>query len=255
MDAPVSVDDLAGTGAHAARRPPPRAAASWSRLLLIGIALAFVTAFLLLPLIVVFSQALSRGLAAYWAAVSDPAAWAAIKLTLLVAAIAVPANVVFGVMAAWAITKFEFRGKSTLITLIDLPFAVSPVIAGVTYILIFGAHGWFGPYLQEHDIRVVFAVPGIVLATIFVTFPFVARELIPVMQALGKDDEETALSLGASGLADVLAGDTAEHPLGSALRGAVVQRPRNGRIRRGVSGVGTHPGVDQYDAAARGNPL
>ena len=199
MDASVSVDEPAGTRAHAARRPPPRAAASWSRLLLIGIALAFVTAFLLLPLIVVFSQALSRGLAAYWAAVADPAAWAAIKLTLLVAAIAVPANVVFGVMAAWAITKFEFRGKSTLITLIDLPFAVSPVIAGVTYILIFGAHGWFGPYLQEHDIRVVFAVPGIVLATIFVTFPFVARELIPVMQTLGKDDEETALSLGASG--------------------------------------------------------
>ena len=126
-------------------------------------------------------------------------AWASIKLTLLVAAIAVPMNVVFGVAAAWAITKFEFRGKSTLITLIDLPFAVSPVIAGLAYILIFGARGWFGPFLQAHDIRVVFAVPGIVLATIFVTFPFVARELIPVMQALGKDDEETALSLGASG--------------------------------------------------------
>jgi sulfate/thiosulfate transport system permease protein len=171
----------------------------WGRFLLIGVALAFLTAFLVLPLLVVFVQALAKGVDAYVAAVSDPAAWAAIELTLLVAAIAVPMNVVFGMAAAWGITKFEFRGKSALITLIDLPFAVSPVIAGVTYILIFGAHGWFGPFLQEHDIRVVFAVPGIVLATVFVTFPFVARELIPVMQALGKDDEETALSLGAGG--------------------------------------------------------
>jgi sulfate transport system permease protein len=177
----------------------PRQGFRWGRLVLITVALAFLCAFLLLPLLVVFTQAFAKGLSAYVAAVSDPMAWASIKLTLLVAAIAVPMNVVFGVAAAWAITKFEFRGKSTLITLIDLPFAVSPVIAGLTYILVFGAHGWFGPYLQAHDIRVVFAVPGIVLATIFVTFPFVARELIPVMQALGKDDEETALSLGASG--------------------------------------------------------
>jgi sulfate transport system permease protein len=171
----------------------------WGRLVLIAAALMFLAAFLLLPLLVVFVQALSKGAAAYVAAISAPAAWAAVKLTLLVAAIAVPMNVVFGVTAAWAITKFQFRGKSALITLIDLPFAVSPVIAGLTYILLFGAHGWFGSYLQEHDIRVVFAVPGIVLATIFVTFPFVARELIPVMQAQGKDDEETALSLGAGG--------------------------------------------------------
>jgi sulfate transport system permease protein len=171
----------------------------WGRHLLIGIALSFLGAFVLLPLIVVFTQALASGWRAYFAASSDPMAWSAIKLTLLVAAIAVPMNVVFGVAAAWAIAKFEFRGKSTLITLIDLPFAVSPVIAGVTYILVFGAHGWFGPYLEHHGIRVVFAVPGIVLATVFVTFPFVARELIPVMQALGKDDEETALSLGAGG--------------------------------------------------------
>jgi sulfate/thiosulfate transport system permease protein len=177
----------------------PRRGFRWGRLVLIAVALAFLAAFLLLPLLVVFAQALAKGAAAYLAAVSDPMAWAAIELTLIVAAIAVPMNVIFGVAAAWAITKFEFRGKSTLISLIDLPFAVSPVIAGLTYILIFGAHGWFGPYLQEHDIRVMFAVPGIVLATIFVTFPFVARELIPVMQALGKDDEETALSLGASG--------------------------------------------------------
>jgi len=179
-------------------RNPPREF-RWGRLLLITLALVFLTAFLLLPLLVVFTQALAKGVSAYLAAIVDPMALASIKLTLLVAAIAVPMNVVFGVAAAWAISKFEFRGKSALITLIDLPFAVSPVIAGLTYLLLFGARGWFGPFLQAHDIRIVFAVPGIVLATIFVTFPFVARELIPVMQALGKDDEETALSLGASG--------------------------------------------------------
>jgi sulfate transport system permease protein len=177
----------------------PRRGVRWGRLVLIALALAFLTAFLLLPLLVVFTQALSKGVASYVAAISDPMAWASIKLTLWVAGIAVPMNMVFGIAAAWAITKFEFRGKSTLITLIDLPFAVSPVIAGLAYILIFGAHGWFGPWLQAHDIGVVFAVPGIVLATLFVTFPFVARELIPVMQTLGRDDEETALSLGASG--------------------------------------------------------
>jgi sulfate/thiosulfate transport system permease protein len=180
-------------------RRSPRQGGRWGRFLLIATALAFLAAFLLLPLLVVFAQALSKGVAVYLSAVSDPMAWAAIKLTLIVAAIAVPMNLVFGVVSAWAITKFQFRGKSTLITLIDLPFAVSPVIAGLTYILLFGAHGWFGAYLQEHDIRIVFAVPGIVLATLFVTFPFVARELIPVMQAQGKDDEETALSLGAGG--------------------------------------------------------
>jgi sulfate transport system permease protein len=197
----------------------PRRGFHWGRLLLITLALAFLAAFLLLPLLVVFAQALSKGVSAYLSAISDPMAWASIKLTMRVAAIAVPSNVVFGMAAAWAITKFEFRGKSTLITLIDLPFAVSPVIAGLTYILIFGAHGWFGPYLQAHDIHVVFAVPGIVLATIFVTFPFVARELIPVMQALGKDDEETALSLGAGGW---------QHPLGPAVRGAPLQCTRHG---------------------------
>jgi sulfate transport system permease protein len=177
----------------AGRRPAP------SRLLLIAVALLFLGLFLVLPLLVVFVQALAKGASAYVAAISDPVAWAAVKLTLLVAAIAVPCNLVFGVAAAWAIAKFEFRGKSTLITLIDLPFAVSPVIAGLVFILLFGSHGWFGGYLRVHHIRVVFAVPGIVLATIFVTFPFIARELIPVMQAQGKDDEETALSLGATG--------------------------------------------------------
>lgn len=177
----------------------PRHGARGGRLILIVVALAFLAAFVLLPLAVVFTQAFANGVRAYFAAISDPMAWSAIKLTLLVAAIAVPMNVVFGVAAAWAIAKFEFRGKSTLITLIDLPFAVSPVIAGLMFILLFGAHGWFGGFVRAHHIRVVFAVPGIVLATVFVTFPFVARELIPVMQAQGKDDEETALSLGASG--------------------------------------------------------
>jgi sulfate transport system permease protein len=170
-----------------------------ARSALTALALTFLGLFVALPLLVVFTEALSKGFGAYLAAVSNPLALAAIKLTLLVAGIAVPLNLVFGVAAAWAIAKFEFRGKSTLITLIDLPFAVSPVIAGLVYVLIFGSRGWFGGFLQAHDLRIVFAVPGIVLATIFVTFPFVARELIPVMQAQGKDDEETALSLGATG--------------------------------------------------------
>jgi sulfate transport system permease protein len=170
-----------------------------ARRLLILIALAFLALFLGMPLLAVFAQALAKGVTAYFAAISEPMAFAAMKLTLLVAAISVPLNLLFGVCAAWAIAKFEFRGKSTLITLIDLPFAISPVIAGLIFILLFGAHGWFGGYLRAHHIRVVFAVPGIVLATVFVTFPFIARELIPVMQAQGNDSEETALSLGATG--------------------------------------------------------
>jgi len=177
----------------------PRLRPRVGRLLLIALALVFLGIFLVLPLLVVFVQAFAKGAGAYLSAISDPMAWAAVKLTLWVAVMAVPLNLVFGVAAAWAIAKFEFRGKSTLITLIDLPFAVSPVIAGLVFILIFGTHGWFGGYLRAHHIRVVFALPGIVLATIFVTFPFIARELIPVMQAQGKDDEETAVSLGASG--------------------------------------------------------
>jgi sulfate/thiosulfate transport system permease protein len=169
------------------------------RRLLITAALIFLGVFLVMPLLVVFVQALSKGLLVYAAAITEPMAWAAVKLTLLVAVIAVPLNLIFGTAASWAIAKFEFRGKSALITLIDLPFAVSPVIAGLVFILIFGAHGWFGGFLRAHHIRVVFAVPGIVLATVFVTFPFIARELIPVMQSQGKADEETALSLGATG--------------------------------------------------------
>jgi sulfate/thiosulfate transport system permease protein len=185
---------MAATETQSQKRSPEA-----GRLLLITVGLLFLGLFLVLPLVTVFVQAMAKGVSAYIAAISDPLAWAAVKLTLLVAAIAVPFNLIFGVAAAWAIAKFEFRGKSTLITLIDLPFAVSPVIAGLVFILLFGSHGWFGGYLRLHHIRVVFAVPGIVLATIFVTFPFIARELIPVMQAQGKDDEETALSLGATG--------------------------------------------------------
>jgi sulfate/thiosulfate transport system permease protein len=181
---------------HSSRPRPQR---RLGRHFLIALALTFLGVFLVLPLFTVFAQALTKGVGAYWTAIEDPMTWAALKLTLLVAAIAVPLNLVFGIAAAWAIAKFDFRGKSTLVTLIDLPFAVSPVIAGLIFIMIFGTHGWFGGYLHAHHIRVVFAVPGIVIATVFVTFPFIARELIPVMQAQGRDDEETALSLGASG--------------------------------------------------------
>ena len=168
-------------------------------LLLIGVALAYLLLFLGLPLATVFVEAFRKGWELYLSALNEPDAWAAIRLTIIAAAIAVPANLVFGVAAAWAIAKFEFKGKSLLITLIDLPFAVSPVVSGLIYVLLFGAHGWFGAWLQAHDIKLLFAVPGIVLATIFVTFPFVARELIPLMQAQGKEEEEAAVSLGASG--------------------------------------------------------
>jgi len=171
----------------------------WIRYSLIAIALTFLTLFLFVPLAAVFTEALRKGFDTYITALVDPDALSAIKLTFIAALIAVPLNLVFGVSAAWAITKFEFKGKSILITLIDLPFAVSPVIAGLIYVLIFGIQGWFGSALVDNDIKVIFAIPGIVLATIFVTFPFVARELIPLMQAQGKDEEEAGLVLGASG--------------------------------------------------------
>jgi len=166
---------------------------------LIGVALIFSVVFLLLPLANVFAQALSKGLKVYWESLADPDSWSAIKLTLLIAVISVPLNLVFGLAAAWAIAKFDFRGKSLLNTLIDLPFSVSPVVAGLMYILLFGLQGQFGQWLDEHNIKIIFAVPGIVLATIFVTFPFIARELIPVMQATGSEQEQAALTLGASG--------------------------------------------------------
>ncbi len=179
--------------------PDVRTEARWVRVALIAVALGFLGFFVVLPLIGVLYEALRGGARAFLAAITEPVALSAIKLTLVVAAIAVPLNLVFGVIAAWAIAKFEFRGKSLLITLIDLPFSVSPVISGLVFVLLFGLQGWLGPWLQEHDVKIIFAVPGIVLATVFVTFPFVARELIPLMQEQGTQDEEAAISLGASG--------------------------------------------------------
>jgi sulfate/thiosulfate transport system permease protein len=178
---------------------PAASDSSLAKWIIIGISLTFFATFLLLPLLAVFGEAFKRGWEAYLRAIVEPDALSAMRLTLLAAAIAVPLNVVFGIAAAWAIAKHDFHGKQLLITLIDLPFSVSPVIAGLVYVLVFGAQGWFGPWLYEHDIKIIFAVPGIVLATIFVTVPFVARELIPLMQAQGREEEEAALVLGASG--------------------------------------------------------
>ena len=171
----------------------------WVRRALIGVALLFLTFFLFVPLTVVFVEAFKKGIDVYLAAITEPDARSAIWLTLTAAAISVPMNLAFGVAAAWCIAKFEFRGKNVLLTLIDLPFSVSPVIAGLIYVLIFGLQGWFGEWLRDHDLKVIFAVPGIVLATVFVTFPFVARELIPLMQAQGVEQEEAACMLGANG--------------------------------------------------------
>ncbi len=185
-------------------RPTPTTEPVWVRLLLFGIAIAFLALFILLPLAAVFTEALRKGFGAYFTAIVEPDAIAAIQLTLLAALIAVPLNLVFGVAAAWAIAKFRFRGKGLLITLIDLPFSVSPVVAGLIYVLVFGAQGWLGPWLKENDMQVIFALPGIVLATVFVTFPFVARELIPLMQSQGSEEEEAALTLGAGGLTTFL---------------------------------------------------
>ena len=173
--------------------------AAWMRRLILGASLSFFALFLLLPLVAVFFEALRKGWSTYLAALIEPDALSAIRLTVLTAIVAVPLNVVFGVAAAWAIAKFDFRGKQFLVTLIDLPFSVSPVVAGLIYVLVFGAQGWFGPWLSGHEIKIIFALPGIVLATLFVTFPFVARELIPLMQAQGRDEEEAAVVLGASG--------------------------------------------------------
>ncbi len=195
--------------APAAQAPPagvaPRALQSattearWVRAVLIALALGFLTLFLFVPLATVFFEAFKKGWQVYWAAISEPDARSAIWLTLLAAGISVPLNLVFGVSAAWAIAKFDFRGKNLLLTLIDLPFSVSPVIAGLIYVLVFGLQGWLGPWLQAHDLKIIFAVPGIVLATVFITFPFVARELIPLMQAQGQEQEEAARVLGATG--------------------------------------------------------
>jgi sulfate transport system permease protein len=169
------------------------------RVILIAVAFTFLGLFLVLPLIAVFVEAFAKGVAAYTAALSEPDAWEAIKLTLIAAGISVPFNLVFGICAAWTIAKFDFWGKSVLLTMIDIPFSVSPVISGLIYVLMFGLQGWLGPWLRDNDIKIIFAVPGIVLATVFVTFPFVARELIPLMESQGKEEEEAAIVLGASG--------------------------------------------------------
>ena len=180
--------------AHAGTTEP-----AWVKFLLISFALTFMVFFLVLPLAAVFTEALRKGVEAYWASLQEPDAWSAIRLTFITALIAVPLNLVFGISAAWAIAKYEFRGKAFLTTLVDLPFSVSPVVAGLIYVLMLGAQGWFGPWLQAHDIQIIFAVPGIVLATVFVTFPFIARELIPLMQSQGNDEEQAAIVLGATG--------------------------------------------------------
>lgn len=178
---------------------PATSEPTWVKWLILSIALAFFGLFLLMPLLAVFTEGLRKGLDTYWGAITHPDTLAAIRLTLLATFIAVPLNMVFGIAAAWSITKFDFRGKQLLTTLIDLPFSVSPVVAGLMYVLVFGVNGWFGEWLVAHNMKVIFAVPGIVLATVFVTFPFVARELIPLMEAQGSDAEEAAVSLGASG--------------------------------------------------------
>jgi sulfate/thiosulfate transport system permease protein len=193
----IAVPRSAATAPRAVARPTGES--RLVRWVLISVALTFLAFTLLLPLVLVFTQAFSKGWAVYWQAITEPDALSAARLTLLIAAIAVPVNMIFGVAAAWCITKFDFPGKNMLITLIDLPFAVSPVISGMIFVLLYGAHGWFGSWLTEHDIKIIFAVPGIILATTFITSPFVARELIPLMQEQGTDEEEAAIVLGAGG--------------------------------------------------------
>ena len=199
----MSTAELTLPAPAAGIRPPDILAATeearWVRWLLIGVSLAFLTLFLFVPLVTVFFEAFKKGIEVYLAAITEPDARSAIRLTLIAAGISVPMNLVFGIAAAWAIAKFDFRGRNVLLTLIDLPFSVSPVIAGLIYVLVFGLQGWFGPWLQANDLKIIFAVPGIVLATVFVTFPFVARELIPLMQAQGVEQEEAARVLGAGG--------------------------------------------------------
>jgi len=184
---------------QAPRRQAALSDAPWVQWGLVAVSVGFIFLFLCLPLAVVLFEAFAKGWGAYWSELTQPDAQAAIELTLLTALVTVPLNTVFGVAAAWAITRFEFPGKSLLTTLIDLPFSVSPVISGLIFVLLFGAQGWFGEWLGAHDLKVIFAVPGIVLATLFITFPFVARELIPLMQEMGSEEEEAALSLGAGG--------------------------------------------------------
>lgn len=225
------------------------------RLALIVLAWLVFALFLLLPLYVVLSEALKQGFGTFFEAILEPDALAALKLTLIAVAISVPLNLLFGVAAAWCVSKFEFRGKSILVTLIDLPFSVSPVIAGLIYVLLFGAQGYFGEWLSDHDIQIVFAVPGIVLATLFVTVPFVARELIPLMQEQGTRGGGSRPPARRQRLADVLARDPAEHQVGPDLRRGALHRAGDGRVRRGVGGFRAYPRCHQHPAAARRDPL
>jgi sulfate transport system permease protein len=218
----------------------------WVRFTLTAIAILFLGSFLVIPLVAVFTEAFRKGIQAYFESFNDPAALSAIKLTLIAAGISVPLNLVFGLVASWAVAKFQFRGRSFLITLIDLPFAVSPVISGLIYVLLFGLQGWLGPWLAEYDVQILFAAPGIVLATLFVTFPFVARELIPLMQEQGTEDEQAAITLGASGWQTFLASDSAECEMGAAVRSDSLQCAGDGRVWRGVGGLRTHSREDQH---------
>ena len=225
------------------------------RWVLIVAALGYLTLFLFIPLAAVFTEALKNGLEGYFASFTDPDALAAIRLTFIAASLAVPLNLMFGVAAAWAIAKFEFVGKQILITLIDIPLAVSPVISGLIYVLLFGAQGWVGPWLAEHDIKIIFALPGIVLATTFVTVPFIARELIPLMQSQGREEEEAALTLGASGWQTFTRGDPPEYQVEPALWRDSLQCAGDGRIRSGLRRLGPYSRAHQYDAAACRDPV
>ncbi len=237
----------------------------WLRVLLTAVALGFLLLMLVVPLAAVFYEALKGGWDLYLQSLTDPEAWAAIKLTLITAAVVVPVNAVLGVAMAWLLTRFDFRGKQLLTTLLDLPFSVSPVVAGLMFVLLFGAHTALGGWLEAQGIQIIFAIPGIILATLFVTFPFVAREIIPLMQAQGDSEEQAALILGASGwqmfwrvtLPNIkwalLYGII--HQMGAALRHHPHQRPRDGRIRRSQRGIGTHPRRNQHHPAFGRNLL
>ncbi len=228
----------------------------WLRGLLIAAALLFLGLFLVLPLALVFASALENGVRAYFAALTTPDALHAIYLTLLAATVSVPLGTLFGLAAGWSIAKFQFVGKNLLITLIDLPFSVSPVIAGLLFVLLFSpTHGYFGPWLAAHGIRIIFAVPGIIIATMFVTVPFVARELIPLMEAQGTEEEQSARVLGGKRLASSLARHAAKCEMGTALRGHLLQRPRDGRVRRGVRCYCARQRGNKHAAVGSGDAL
>ena len=222
------------------RRSVARRDPTWFSTMLLVLALLYFAIVLLLPFVTVFVEALRKGFEPYFTALQEPDAVSAMQLTLLVAAIAVPLNTVFGLTAAWAVAKFEFKGKSALLTLIDIPFSISPVISGLVFVLLYGAQGWFGAILDKYDVQIIFTVTGLVLATTLVTLPFVARELIPLMQAQGSDEEVRRRHIGRGAVAHLLFRDTAEHSLGADVWRAAVHRSRDGRVRRRLGGVGGH---------------